>query len=230
MVTSYMGLLQRRYQAPLDADATDFIAYAVDGATRMQRLITDLLTYSRLGTRGSPMAPSDCEALFKQVLDNLEVAVTESGAVITHTPLPTIMGDRSQLGQIFQNLLGNALKFRGGEPPQIQVAARRQGEEWLFSVRDNGIGIAPEQHERIFVMFQRLHCRSEYPGTGIGLALCKRIVERHGGRILVESAPGQGATFYFTVPGTMPEGPLGTGVVESRPKKDSNMATLRMRW
>ena len=200
MVSSYTQLLARRYQDKLDADAQDFIHYAVDGAERMQRLITDLLAFSRVGTRGKPFAPTDCEVVLAQVLDNLKMTVQETGAVITHDPLPPIMADDSQMAQLFQNLMGNALKFRREAPPQIHLNAEFQGQEWRFSVRDNCIGIAPEFFDRIFIIFQRLHGREDYTGTGIGLAVCKRIVERHGGRIWVESQVGEGSTFYFTIP------------------------------
>ncbi|MGA9348780.1 MAG: ATP-binding protein, partial [Anaerolineae bacterium] len=206
MVTSYVQLLARRYQGKLDADADDFIAYAVDGATRMQALINDLLAYSRVGTRGKPFEPTDCEAVFEQALTNLQVAIEESGAAVTHDLLPTVMADATQLTQLFQNLIGNAIKFRSEEPPRVHISVNRQSKianrksEWVFSVRDNGIGIDPEYHERIFLLFQRLHTREEYPGTGIGLAVCKKIVERHGGRIWVESQPGKGSIFYFTIP------------------------------
>jgi signal transduction histidine kinase/DNA-binding response OmpR family regulator len=207
MVTSYVQLLARRYQGKLDADADEFIAYAVDGATRMQALINDLLAYSRVGTRGKPFEPTDCEAVLDQALANLQVAIEDNGAVVTHDPLPTVMADGTQLVQLFQNLIGNAIKFRGDESPRVHISAHRQSaienrksDEWVFSVRDNGIGIDPEYHERIFIIFQRLHTREEYPGTGIGLSVCRKIVERHGGRIWVESQPGKGSTFYFTIP------------------------------
>jgi light-regulated signal transduction histidine kinase (bacteriophytochrome) len=166
----------------------------------MQRLINDLLAYSRVGTRGKPFIPADCQAIFRQALDNLMKIIEESGALITHEPLPMVLGDEVQLLQLFQNLIANAIKFRGPESPRIQVSAQKSGPEWVFAIKDNGIGIAPEHQKRIFSIFQRLHHRTEYPGTGIGLALCKKIVERHGGRIWVESQPGQGSTFYFTIP------------------------------
>jgi len=202
MVVSYMQLLQRRYQGKLDANADEFIAFAVDGANRMQTLINDLLTYSRVGTRGKPFAPTDCTAAIKRVLSNLRMAIEEQQAVITQAALPTVMADDVQIMQLFQNLIGNAIKFHGEAPPRVQISAKREATHWLFSVRDHGIGIDPEYAERIFKVFQRLHGKAEYPGTGIGLAVCKKIVERHGGRIWVESQAGQGATFYFTIPAT----------------------------
>ena len=201
MVSSYTQLLARRYKGKLDTDADEFIAFAVDGATRMQRLIQDLLAYSRVSTGGHQFKPTSVDAALGYALDNLRHAMKESGAVVTHDPLPTVIGDEKQLAQLFQNLLSNAVKFRGHEPPRIHVSAKRTDVEWLFSVRDNGIGLDAQYADRIFVIFQRLHNRQEYPGTGIGLAICKKIVERHGGRIWVESEPGKGATFYFTIRG-----------------------------
>lgn len=200
MIRAYTSLLSRRYKDRLDQDANEFIAYAVDGATRMQGLINDLLAYSRVGTKGKELVPTDCEVLLGQTLAGLQVAIDESGATISHDPLPTVLGDDTQLGQLFQNLLGNAIKYRDNKPPEIYFGCKREGRQWLFSVRDNGIGIEPKYAEKIFVIFQRLHTREEYSGTGIGLAVCKRIVERHGGRIWVESEPGKGSTFYFTLP------------------------------
>jgi signal transduction histidine kinase len=203
MVTSYVQLLQRRYQGKLDADADDFIAYAVDGSKRMQTLINDLLAYSRVGTRGKDFEMTDCQAVVDQVLTDLQVSVEESGAQITWEPLPTVMADNVQLGQLFQNLIGNAIKFRGGRAPRVHISAQAEEHEWKFSVQDNGIGIAPQFADRVFQIFQRLHTRSEYPGTGIGLAVSKRIVERHGGHIWVESEPGKGSKFCFTIPKEM---------------------------
>jgi signal transduction histidine kinase len=200
MVSSYTSLLARRYQGKLDQDADEFIAFAVDGATRMQRLIDDLLAYSRVGTRGNPFTDIDCNAVLKDVLDNLQLAIEENHATVTIGKLPVLPADASQLAQLFQNLIANAIKFHGEAPPSIHVDAQRQGDDWHFTVSDNGIGIAPEHFEHIFVIFQRLHGRADYPGTGIGLAVCQRIVERHGGQIWVESVPGQGATFHFTLP------------------------------
>lgn len=199
IVASYTQLLSRRYQGRLDTDADEFIAYIVDGAVRMKQLINDLLAYSRVSTQGKAFASVDCEELFRQTLINLGMSVEESGAVVTRDPLPTVPGDASQLGQLFQNLIGNAIKFRGDSPPRIHLSAKEKQNEWLFSVQDNGIGIEPEYKDRIFIIFQRLHGKDEYPGTGIGLAVCRKIVERHGGTIWVESALGKGSTFYFTV-------------------------------
>lgn len=201
MVRSYMQLLERRYQGKLDTDADEFIAYAVDGATRMQNLINDLLKYSRVGTKGKPFEWVDCATILDRVLTNLKIAIEERRAVVTYDDLPLVIGDDVQLMQLFQNLISNAIKFCKQEiSPEIHIGVARQDDMWQFSVGDNGIGIAPEHFERIFMVFQRLHARVEYEGTGIGLAICKKIVERHGGRIWVESEAGQGATFYFTIP------------------------------
>ncbi|MGH8514532.1 MAG: sensor histidine kinase, partial [Gammaproteobacteria bacterium] len=200
MVASYVQLLARRYKDKLDPDANEFIGFAVDGATRMQALINALLTYSRLGTQTKKFEWTDCEAVLDDTLAGLRAAVEESGAVITRDPLPTVMGDATQLGQLFQNLIGNGIKFRGAEPPRIHISSQRNAKAWVFSVRDRGIGFDSRYAERIFVMFQRLHAQGAYPGTGIGLAVCKKIVERHGGEIWVESRPGEGATFYFSIP------------------------------
>ncbi len=212
MVGSFVQLLARRYQGKLDSDADEFIAYAVDGATRMQKLINDLLSYSRVTTHGKDFEAIDSAAVLDRALRSLQAAVEESDAVVTYNPMPTVMADSLQLEQLFQNLLNNAIKFRSDEPPRVHVSAERIENSkiciphseietgWVFSVRDSGIGIDPEYADRIFVIFQRLHTREEYPGTGIGLALCKKIVERHGGRIWVESQPGKGATFYFIMP------------------------------
>ncbi len=203
MVSSYTQLLAKRYVGRLDEDADDFIGFAVDGANRMHRLINDLLEYSRVGTRGRELEPTNAEEVLRTVLADLQVAIEESGARVTHDPLPTVMADPTQLRQLLQNLIGNALKYRGERPPQVHVGCRSNGgNEWTISVRDNGIGIDPEHFERIFQIFQRLHGRNEYSGTGIGLAVCKKIVERHGGRIWVESEPGRGSTFLFTIHGS----------------------------
>jgi PAS domain S-box-containing protein len=200
MVSSYTQLLARRYKDKLDDNAREFIHYAVEGATRMQVLINDLLAYSRLDTRGGNVVPTSSEAGLERALANLRLAIEESGAAVTHGPLPTVIADAVLLTQLFQNLVGNALKFRGAEPARVHVSAERSDDNWLFAVRDNGIGIDPSYGERIFVIFQRLHGRTEYPGTGIGLAICKKIVERHGGRIWLDGASGPGATFRFTLP------------------------------
>ena len=203
-VTSYVQLLARRYEGKLDADADDFIRFIVKGTQRMQTLINDLLTYSRVSTHAKPPEPTDCEAVMSEVMSNLEMAIKESGAEITCGPLPTVMADRGQLSQVFQNLVRNAIKFRGDEPPRISVTAervlRQAQDEWVFSVQDNGIGIASEHKDKIFQVFERLQSHEEYPGSGVGLAVCKKIVERHGGRIWVESELGKGSTFHFTIP------------------------------
>lgn len=199
MVASFTQLLAKRYHDKLDDDARDFITYAVDGARRMQTLISDLLAYSRVGTQGKPLEPADCEAILDRVLNNLMLAIKDTRAVIRRDPLPVAMADGVQLGQLLQNLIANALKFRSQDVPRIHISAERDGDKWKLGVRDNGIGIAPEHGERIFIIFQRLHTKTEYPGTGIGLAICKKIAERHGGRIWFEPSPGGGSTFYFTL-------------------------------
>ena len=200
MVSSYMQLLKRRYQGKLDADADEFIGYAVDGAHRMQTLINDLLAYSRVTTKGQPFASTDCSDAVKEALANLKLIIAETGAHVECGALPTVLADRSQLAQLFQNLIGNALKYRSQQTPRISIEAELREREWLFSVQDNGIGIEPRYFERIFVIFQRLHSRFERGGTGIGLAVCKKIVERHNGIIWVSSVPGEGSTFYFSIP------------------------------
>jgi signal transduction histidine kinase len=200
MVSSFTQLLSRRYRDELDQDAQDFIDYAVDGANRMQDLINDLLAFSRVNTRGESLVPVDAGAALGQARANLRLALEDSRGLITNEDLPRVMADEGQLVRVFQNLLGNAIKYAGEEPPRIHISAERQAEMWRFAVEDNGIGIEPQYHERIFIIFQQLHGREEYGGTGIGLAICKRIVERHGGQIWVESALGEGATFYFTLP------------------------------
>ena len=201
MVTSYLELLVRRYKGQLDSDADDFIAFAADGARRMHRLINDLLTYSRVTTHGKSFDSIDCSTVLEHALVNLKVAIEESGAVIAYDKLPTVMADDMQLIQLFQNLVSNAIKFRQEEiKPKVWVGAVRKNGEWTFSIRDNGIGIAQEYFENIFVIFKRLYTNEKYEGTGIGLAVCKKIVERHGGRIWVESEPGKGSIFCFTIP------------------------------
>jgi PAS domain S-box-containing protein len=199
MVASYTQLLQRRYEGRLDKDADEFIAFAVDGATRMQRLINELLAYSRVGSQGAPFVEADLNEVLAEILSILGSSIAENSAVVTHDPLPKVLCDPTQIGQVFQNLLVNALKFRSDDPPRIHIGVEASDDEWVFSVRDNGLGIEPEYFDRIFVIFQRLQSRTEYPGTGMGLAICKRIIERHGGRTWVESDPGKGSTFYFTL-------------------------------
>lgn len=202
MVASYTQLLARRYKGRLDPDADEFIAFAVDGASRMQRLIQDLLAYSRVGTKGKDLLDTSSERALQQSLVNLRGAIEESGAQVTHDPLPAVMADETQLIQLFQNLIGNAIKYQGPGVPRVHVSASNGGKQWTFSVRDNGLGIDPQYFERIFGMFQRLHKREEFAGTGIGLAICKKIVERHGGAISVESQPGEGSTFRFALTGS----------------------------
>ena len=199
-VASFTKLLGERYRGKLDADADDFIEFAVDGARRAQRLINGLLAYSRVGTRAAPLAPINSEAVLEEVLADLAPAIGSSGGQVTHDPLPMVDADRTQLGQVFQNLVANALKFHGARAPRVHVSAQRTDGAWCFSVRDNGIGIEPQYRDQIFIIFQRLHSSSEYPGTGLGLAIVKKIVERHGGRIWMESEPGNGAAFFFTIP------------------------------
>lgn len=199
MVTSFLQLLERRYKGKLDSDADEFIAYAVDGAIRMRALINALLEYSRVGIYGRTVELTDCNAVLEQALVNLQAIIEENGATVTHDLLPTVRADGMQLVQLFQNLIKNAVKFKSEKKPKIHISASQENGEFVFSVSDNGIGIAPEYFEKIFKMFQRLHDRTEYAGTGIGLAICKKIVERHGGQIWLESEPGKGTTFYFTL-------------------------------
>jgi signal transduction histidine kinase len=200
MVATYTQLLAERYRGKLDDKADKYIQYAVDGALRMQSLIQDLLTFSRIGRQDDSPQETDCNAVMKVVLDNLQSAIQDSSAQISHDDLPTIVADCSQLIQLFQNLIGNGIKFRSSKPPRVHVSATRKDKEWIFSVADNGIGISPEHAESIFIIFRRLHTRAEYPGSGIGLAICRKIVERLGGMIWVESQLGEGATFKFTLP------------------------------
>jgi signal transduction histidine kinase len=198
-VSGCVGLLKRHYEGNLDERAGEYMAHVVDGAARMESLIDGLLAYSRVGARGGEFEAVECAQVLGRALQNLAAPLQETGAVVTQDSLPAVHGDAPQLVSLFQNLIGNSLKFRQEAPPRIHVGAERDGAHWHFSVRDNGIGIAPQYFERIFRLFCRLHTRIEYPGTGIGLALCKKIVERHGGRIWVESVPGEGATFYFSL-------------------------------
>ena len=199
MVASYTQLLGKRYRGKLDQDADEFIGYAVDGATRMQGLIRDLLEYSRVGAESKSFEQTDCELVFRQVLENLSASIRERRAEVTHDPLPIVHANPTHLTQVFQNLIGNALKFQGDAPAHIHVGAEALPDGWKFSIRDNGVGIPADQLNRIFAIFQRLHGQGEYPGTGIGLAICKRIVEKYGGKIWVESELGRGSTFYFTL-------------------------------
>ena len=199
MVSAYVQLLGEEYRGKLGTDADEYIHFATDGAKRMQDLIRDLLEYSRVGKKREPFELTDCEEALGVAVANLRRTIAESEASVTHDPLPQVMGARSELVQLFQNLIGNAIKFRGAEKPHVHIAAERRQKQIVFSVRDNGIGIEPKHFERIFRMFQRLHGREEYPGTGVGLAICKKVVEHHGGRIWVESTPGAGSTFFFTM-------------------------------
>lgn len=200
MVSSYMQLLESRYKDKLDQDAAEFIGYAVDGAHRMQRLIQDLLAFSRVGTRGQMPQPVDSQKSLDEALQNLKVRIEESKVKVTNGSLPEVVADKNQLAQVFQNLIGNAIKFQGEETPVIDVSAQLSGGFAEFTVRDNGIGFDAKHADRIFVLFQRLNSREKYEGTGIGLAICKKIVERHGGRIWAESQIGKGSTFHFTIP------------------------------
>jgi PAS domain S-box-containing protein len=199
-ITNFVQLLARHLEGSLDAQAQELMGFVVGGAQRMQALITDLLAYARVSGPLPPFQAVDGEALLARVLGDLQLVIADAGAEVTHDPLPVVHGDAGQLGLVVQNLVGNALKFRGAAAPRIHVGARREGGQWVFSVRDNGIGIEARYRERIFQVFQRLHSRGEYAGTGIGLAICQKIIERHGGRIWVESEPGHGATFFFTLP------------------------------
>ncbi len=200
MVAAYTQLLAERFQGKLDAEGDKYIHYAIDGALRMQTLVQDLLAFSRVGRQGTELKKIDCNVLMETVRQNLDATIKESGAQVICEPLPTVMADSSQLMQVLQNLIANAIKFRGTAPPVIRVKACQKERDWLFTVADNGIGIAAEHAEVIFVIFKRLHTRTEYPGSGIGLSICKKIIEHHGGRIWVESEPGQGCTFHFTLP------------------------------
>jgi PAS domain S-box-containing protein len=205
-VAGFANLLKKRFGGRLDEEANEYIEFILDGTSRMQELIDALLMYSRVGTQGKDFEPTNSEDVLKKAISNLAMAIEESEAVVSHDPLPVVNADCVQLEQLFQNLLGNAIKFRSEERPKIHLGVKRKESEWKFSVKDNGIGIDPKHAERIFVIFQRLHTREKYPGTGMGLAICKRIIERHGGRIWVESEAGKGSTFYFTLPNRGSEG------------------------
>jgi PAS domain S-box-containing protein len=200
MVSSYTQLLGRRYNEKFDSDAREFMAYIVDGAARMKQLIEDLLAYSRVGTKGRDFKVVELERSVRRAITNLKAAIDESGASVSYDPLPTLPADEVQLAQVFQNLMGNALKFRSQAAPRIRVSVAEKPEAWEIAVRDNGIGIEPQYFERIFMVFQRLHNKGEYPGTGIGLAIVKKVIERHGGHVRVESTLGEGSAFIFTLP------------------------------
>ena len=206
MVSSYVALLGRRYDGQLDDRADKYIHFAVDGANRMQRLIHDLLAYSRVGTRGGELTPTDTASVLRETLSNLEVAIDESEAEVVYSDLPSVMGDPSQLRQLFQNIVGNALKFQSESRPRVELEASRDGDQWTFSIRDNGVGFDQRYAERVFGVFKRLHRNADIPGTGIGLAICQRIIERHGGRIWAESKLGEGSCFYFTLPAVAEHG------------------------
>ncbi|MHB0856377.1 MAG: PAS domain-containing sensor histidine kinase [Anaerolineae bacterium] len=199
-ISGFLQLLERRYADKLDEDAMHLIKRAVAASHRMRALVEGLLSLSRITTRGRDLRQVSMEEAVEAASGSLQVAITESGAVVTHDPLPVVQADPVQMEQMLRNLIGNALKFAGSEAPRIHVSASRESDAWVFSVRDNGIGIDPQFHERIFVVFQRLHTREEYPGHGLGLAICQRVVERHGGRLWVESSEGGGATFRFSIP------------------------------
>ncbi len=202
MVSSYLQLIEDRYADTLDEDGAEFIEFAVDGADRMRAMIDGLLQYSRVDTRGDSLDPVDLDAVFADVHQDLHVKIEEHDAEITTEGVPHVMGDAGQLRQLFQNLLDNAIEYSGDDPPRVHVSAEQanNGDEWVISVSDEGIGIDPEQADRVFEVFRSLHSQDEYDGTGIGLALCERIIERHGGDIWVESEHGEGATFSFTLP------------------------------
>jgi light-regulated signal transduction histidine kinase (bacteriophytochrome) len=200
MVTGFCGLLKEKFDGKLDESAAQYLSLAVDGAQRMQALIQALLTYSRVGNPGEPALPIHMEDALRAALDTLKGSIGDAGARITAEPLPTVPGNALQLAQVFQNLIGNALKYRAKTAPEVHISAKREGRVWLISVRDNGMGFDPLDAGKIFTIFQRLHTREEYPGTGIGLAICKKIIDRHGGRIWADSLPGRGSTFFFTLP------------------------------
>jgi two-component system, sensor histidine kinase and response regulator len=200
MISAYTQLLSKKYSNDLDKEAMEFMGFTVNGVSRMQALVSDLLEYSRVGRGNKELMPIDCDDILENVLNTFGTKIEESKAVITHELLPNVVGDELQFFQLFQNLIGNALKFRGDRDPRIAISAEEEGDYWIFSVKDNGIGIESNYSDRIFLIFQRLHSHDAYPGTGIGLAICKKIVEHHGGKIWFESQPGVGSTFYFTIP------------------------------
>jgi light-regulated signal transduction histidine kinase (bacteriophytochrome) len=200
MISSFAQLLERRYKDKLDEDANDFIRFITEGVVRMQDLINSLLTYSRIGKDYKRFEKIDLNNVLKDVLDNLRQIINETNAEIIYDSLPSLVGDKYQLLQVFQNLISNAIKFRGVDPPLVHISSRPDSKHWVFSIRDNGIGIDPKDFERIFIIFQRLHAKDEYDGTGIGLTICKKIIEQYGGKIWVESEVGKGSTFYFSIP------------------------------
>jgi light-regulated signal transduction histidine kinase (bacteriophytochrome) len=200
MISSFLQLLQMRYSGQLDSDADEFINFAVEGAKRMQNLIQDLLAYSRVTTKGNEFKDIKMEEALEQALVNLKMSIEENNANITHDPLPIITADYSQMIQLLQNLIGNSIKYRSDKIPEIHISAQEKDNDWIFSVEDNGIGIDPQYSDQVFQIFKRLHTNEEYKGTGIGLAITKRIIERHSGRIWVESELGKGSKFYFTIP------------------------------
>lgn len=205
MIASYVQLLERRYKGRLDSDADEFIAFALDGCMRMKRLIQDLLAYSRAGGQKGSLRRASCLEALDNALANLARTLEENGAIVTHDPLPSLIADHPQLSRIFQNLVGNGLKYRGPDPPRIHIScARGEGDNWIFSVQDNGIGIEPQYFERIFMLFQRLHPQDEVAGSGIGLSICQKILGRMGGKIWLDSTPGKGSTFYFSLPENPP--------------------------
>ena len=199
-IESFSKLLARRYKGKLDAKAHEFISYIVEGVQRLQMLIKDLLEYSQIETKAKNIKPTDFSFIVEEAMSNMKTAIDESNAVVTYNKMPTIMSDPQQMISLFQNLIDNAINFRSNKAPRVRISAERKGDEWVFAIRDNGIGIDPKDFEKIFVMFQRLHGSTDYPGTGIGLSICKKIVERHGGRIWLESETAKGSTFYFTIP------------------------------
>jgi PAS domain S-box-containing protein len=214
MVTNFTQLLAERYAPQLGGDAREFIAFAVDGTVRMQALIQDLLAYSRVGTQGRAFAPVACNEALSRAVSNLRISIAENAALVSHEELPVVQADATQLVQLFQNLIGNGIKFKGVNTPRVHVSAVRQADAWIFATQDNGIGIEAPYAERIFEIFQRLHRREEYPGTGIGLAICKKIVERHKGKIWMESEPGHGSTFFFSIPAAGIDAGVAAGEVE----------------
>jgi PAS domain S-box-containing protein len=199
-IESFSKLLARRYKGKLDAKADEFISYIVEGVQRLQMLIKDLLEYSQIETKAKNIKPTDFSFIVEEAMSNMKTAIDESNAVVTYNKMPTIMSDPQQMISLFQNLIDNAINFRSNKAPRVRISAERKGDEWVFAIRDNGIGIDPKDFEKIFVMFQRLHGSTDYPGTGIGLSICKKIVECQGGRIWLESETAKGSTFYFTIP------------------------------